>query len=448
MRRGTVVAVLAVLCFAAAAIAQPPALISYQGKLVDSDGVPISGDHSLQFDLFEADQGGSTLWTQTHTSVPVTKGLFSVLLGAVPIDPKIHLDSYPELWLQVTLDASEVFSRVQLVSTPYALVAKRLSEVDATGSNGQITFTGNPTSDGFSGASVKIAPTSIAGGVGLFFVKDPTGNYFSVTAEEGTANHFGLNVYLGTIQTGSGSSPQVYNRFGTGTPESTAIDSPSDLLVSDSVEIENDLFVGNTMQIGKSTPVDGQAYSSITLEDYTPQSSLMGDEGDLAIENDLEVGSDLWVGDTLTVGGTRVIPPRAEGAGNITFTTTNSSYESVMSVTIDVPNAGYVYVQADGYASYDDGTLVGSVALSMDSSTFQTYTERKLDIVSSPIHEVFCTSHLFIPTAGSHDFHLLAKRDSGTGTLSIPKSSLTAIYIDLSGTGTAGAGAAAAVRPH
>jgi hypothetical protein len=440
MCRKNVVLILAVMCAAMAAVAQPPALISYQGKIVDSNGLPISGNHGMQFDLFADESGGSTLWTQTHASVPVTGGIFNVLLGGTPIDPATLLDAHSELWLQVTLDATQVFSRVRLVSTPYALVARRLAEVDATGSSGQITFTGNPTSDSFSGATVKIAPTSIAAGLGLFFVKDPTGNYVSVRAQEGTANFFGLSVYGGTIQTGSASSPQVYNRFGSGTPESTAIDSPSDLLVSDSVEIENDLFVSNTMQIGRGTPVDGQTYSSITMEDYTPQSGLMGDEGDLAIENDLEVGSDLWVGDTLTVGGTRVIPPRAQGTGSSTFTTTNSSYETVMSVTIDVPHSGYVFVQADGYASYDDGTLVGSVALSMDSSTFQTYTERKLDIVSSPAHEVFSTSHLFIPTTGSHDFHLLAKRDSGTGTLSIPKSSLTAIYIHLDGAGTAAAG--------
>lgn len=55
-------------------------LVTYQGYLTDSDGNPIDGDHTLAFTIYDSE--GTALWTEEHPSVPITNGLFSVILGS------------------------------------------------------------------------------------------------------------------------------------------------------------------------------------------------------------------------------------------------------------------------------------------------------------------------------------------------------------------------------
>jgi hypothetical protein len=67
--------------------------------------------------------------------VPITGGYFNVTLGGTSaIDTAALLDANLEIWLEITLDGSETFSRTRLVSAPYAMVASRLSGSDATAS--------------------------------------------------------------------------------------------------------------------------------------------------------------------------------------------------------------------------------------------------------------------------------------------------------------------------
>jgi hypothetical protein len=91
-----------------------------------------------------------------------------------------------------------------------------------------------------------------------------------------------------------------YNSIGGGVAESTDITNGSDLLVSDSLEVEDDLFVAGVIQAGRSTPEAGQTYSSFTYEAYTPKTSMLGNRGDVAIEYDLEVGNNLYVGGSVS----------------------------------------------------------------------------------------------------------------------------------------------------
>ena len=61
-----------------------PPLMSYQGKLTDSLGVSVAdGNYSIWFRIYDDSTGGSILWGELQWSVPVSKGLFSVLLGSV-----------------------------------------------------------------------------------------------------------------------------------------------------------------------------------------------------------------------------------------------------------------------------------------------------------------------------------------------------------------------------
>lgn len=48
-------------------------LISYQGKLLDSGGAPVSSSVSITFGLYSEETDGSKFWTETK-NVQVTKG--------------------------------------------------------------------------------------------------------------------------------------------------------------------------------------------------------------------------------------------------------------------------------------------------------------------------------------------------------------------------------------
>ena len=64
--------------------AQIPQTISYQGVLTDELGILIAdGNHELTFMIYDIDEGGPALWSETHLSVAVVDGVFNVILGSV-----------------------------------------------------------------------------------------------------------------------------------------------------------------------------------------------------------------------------------------------------------------------------------------------------------------------------------------------------------------------------
>jgi hypothetical protein len=56
--------------------------ISYQGRLTDSDGIPLNGTYSIVFSMWDDSTSGIQLWTET-LSVDVADGLFAVDLGRI-----------------------------------------------------------------------------------------------------------------------------------------------------------------------------------------------------------------------------------------------------------------------------------------------------------------------------------------------------------------------------
>jgi len=70
------------------ALALPPAqagvTIPYSGSLADEAGQPVAdGAYAFTFALYEAETGGSPLWSETQPGVKVTSGDFAAVLGSV-----------------------------------------------------------------------------------------------------------------------------------------------------------------------------------------------------------------------------------------------------------------------------------------------------------------------------------------------------------------------------
>lgn len=114
--------------FCSIASAQVPLQFTYQGRLTDSNGVPVVGVVTADFAIVrggDAMSGGTT--GHVENAVPVTtdvNGVFSHTLGTnAPINLNTFTDGIGSRWLQVSFDGEPLLPRQQLVSVPYALTA-------------------------------------------------------------------------------------------------------------------------------------------------------------------------------------------------------------------------------------------------------------------------------------------------------------------------------------
>jgi len=128
-----------VLLTAALSAAQAPTTISYQGRLTDDAGQPISSTSSVTFAVYAAPTGGSPLFTTTQNITPDANGIFTVELG--PIGAAVFDGSKRYLGIKVGADA-EMTPRQLLTSGPYSFSANSIAD-NAVGSaqiaNGSVT---------------------------------------------------------------------------------------------------------------------------------------------------------------------------------------------------------------------------------------------------------------------------------------------------------------------
>jgi len=96
--------------------------ISYQGRLADSGGNPVNTSVGMTFRIYNLPTGGSPSWTEVYASVPVSDGLFHVLLGSsTPIPNSLFRDNNT-LYLGIAVGGdAEMTPREQLASAPYAM---------------------------------------------------------------------------------------------------------------------------------------------------------------------------------------------------------------------------------------------------------------------------------------------------------------------------------------
>ena len=120
--KALVLEIFSVLLLLPALAGAAPALINYQGRLVDASGNPLSGTYSLTFKIYSVASGGAADWTETQ-SLSLDNGIFNASLGAVTsLAPSVFSTDTRYLGVTVGADA-EMSPRVRLVSVPYAVYA-------------------------------------------------------------------------------------------------------------------------------------------------------------------------------------------------------------------------------------------------------------------------------------------------------------------------------------
>ena len=110
--------------------------ISYQGRLADSGGTPLTGKYNLEFRIYDVPTGGTPLWTEMWTganSVDVSDGLFNVMLGSIDNTLCSAIEGHDELYLGITVGTdSEMVPRVQLGSVPFSMQAMTVPDGSIT----------------------------------------------------------------------------------------------------------------------------------------------------------------------------------------------------------------------------------------------------------------------------------------------------------------------------
>jgi len=103
-----------------------PEVISYQGKVTDTGGTPVSdGTYSMQFSIYDSVTAGNLEWDSGSLSVDVSGGVFEVMLGESP-QPTLDLAFDDDYWLDVKVDTDVQSPRVKLGSVGYAYMASGL----------------------------------------------------------------------------------------------------------------------------------------------------------------------------------------------------------------------------------------------------------------------------------------------------------------------------------
>lgn len=194
------------------AAAQPPRIIMYQGRLLNSNGVPVSdATASVSFSLYTAASGGTCLWSNSASdcatavarTVTLTSGLFSEALGdgaaAVPysIIPSTVFSNNGGVYLEVVVNGETLTPRKAMLAAPYAMNADSLDGFDSTmvgattsmipitDAFGNLVITGAPQGPGVNQGSMYINPSAggVAANEALFGVAVGNVSKFVIDAE-------------------------------------------------------------------------------------------------------------------------------------------------------------------------------------------------------------------------------------------------------------------------
>ena len=116
----------------AAAPTTPNRILSFQGRLTDSSGNPISSSTGVVFKLFSTLSGGTSLYDSSignsQTVVPDANGIFSVVIGQShggPIPSSVFTEN-PNVFLEITSGGETMTPRQQIATVGYALNAETL----------------------------------------------------------------------------------------------------------------------------------------------------------------------------------------------------------------------------------------------------------------------------------------------------------------------------------
>lgn len=112
------------LAFSTTADAQQvPDVLPYQGFVTNGAGAPVEGAATITFRLYRGQADATPIWTETHSNIPVARGVFYVYLGMQSDVSQFFRDGTTMyLGLDFNNDG-EATPRQEIGSVPYAMLA-------------------------------------------------------------------------------------------------------------------------------------------------------------------------------------------------------------------------------------------------------------------------------------------------------------------------------------
>ncbi len=141
MALATVLGFLCVLLFSGfTALSQTtPGVINYQGRLTDNTPQqnPISGTVAMEFRIYDAQVGGTLLWSETWSSVQVNNGFFSVLLGSqgTPIPDSVFTGGV-DRYLEIVVNGEVLTPRQRIGKVGYSVQSEKSADTAKLGGIG------------------------------------------------------------------------------------------------------------------------------------------------------------------------------------------------------------------------------------------------------------------------------------------------------------------------
>ncbi|MEK7516000.1 MAG: hypothetical protein AAB562_00205, partial [Patescibacteria group bacterium] len=417
-----------------------PLTLNYQGRLLDSNGIPkADGTYSFKISIYDAATGGTcqytmrgTCVTPTAESVTVTDGVFSILIGdssdnAIPDS----LFNTSDLFLGITIDSdSEMAPRKQIVAAPYALNANRLDNYDTsttgtstasvvpvTDSNGNLVLIGNPQGAGVSQGSLYLNPASanvatdetllgIAVGGSNRFIVDGEGDLFASGTLRlegtGTSTLLGHLAIQGNARWGDATTDliDVTGRFST----SLLPNQNNTLDLGAFANAWRDIYASGTLRVG----------STATLNTNSLEFSASGTVSTTGSTSDLSLlpGRNLLVGTSTNLSAKLSIDTLADATkGIVVRGTVNQS--GALQEWQDGSGTILLRIAASGnvFPGSDNAREIGSSALSFANIWTQTLTSRSstnltLDSKIDTAGTVFLTSGDHLASLGNNNADL------------------------------------------
>jgi len=118
--------------------ADVPHQLSYQGRLLDDNGQPVTAAVTVDIGLFAAATGGSSVYSQDVGSVNAVNGLYAFHFGTNNAAFNAALTA-AECWLELSIDGEVLSPRQRLVAVPYAIYSRESDPVWSAVSNGIAT---------------------------------------------------------------------------------------------------------------------------------------------------------------------------------------------------------------------------------------------------------------------------------------------------------------------
>ncbi len=115
-----------------------PKTITYQGYITDSQGVPLDGEYSITFRIYDAENGGNLLWEAAVNNIQISNGAFTINLN-------VNLPFDEQYWLGISIEnGDELTPRIPFTSVPYSIRSGVAEDLDCSGCVSEDELNFNP----------------------------------------------------------------------------------------------------------------------------------------------------------------------------------------------------------------------------------------------------------------------------------------------------------------